>query len=569
MLKIYSLLISLCFFVSLSAQQKYPQSYFRPPVDFKMLLSGTFGELRADHFHSGIDIKTEGVSGKKVHAVADGYIARISVSGTGFGKALYMVHPNGYTSVYGHLSKFAEPIDKYVRSEQYKREQFKVTLYPPKEMFVINKGDVIALSGNSGGSDGPHLHFEIRDSGSEIPINPLLFGFKVKDLIRPKITGFRLYPMEANSEVMGKNEDRDLKVEGWGLNYRIGKNDTINVSGKIGFGIQAHDLLNDSNNKNGVYSIEFKIDSNLIYSHHLEKFSFNESKYINSLIDYAEYVGSKKRYQRTIIDPGNRLNIYDIVENQGTFNFSDSLFHPFVFELKDAQGNTSRLSGVLKSSPVKDHIIQTIVTENWFDFDTENEFKTENIELHFDKGSFYRSFEFCYDSSIAPPEAYSDLHKIHQKSFPVHRPYDVKIKTLNLPENFEQKALIAKMEDGKIGAVGGSYKDGFVVGKLGSFGDYLIVVDTIAPEIKALNIHDGKKISGYKRISFEVKDELSGIGSFRGTLNGKWILLDDDPKNNRLTYQIDERMNKGINHLRLEVKDNKDNLAVFEADIEY
>ena len=570
MYKISILLMSFFLCINLNAQQKYPTSYFISPIDFKILLSGTFGELRSDHFHSGMDIKTDGVIGKNVYAIADGYVSRISVSETGFGKALYINHPNGYTSVYGHLSKFSDPIEKYVKEQQYKRERFAIGLYPTKEMFLVKKGEVIAKSGNSGGSDGPHLHFEIRDSRTEFPINPLLFGFKVKDNIRPKITGLRLYPVNEESEIDHKNRISEMKVKGGGLMHRLSKNDTIEVSGLIAFGVKAYDLFNDTYNKNGVYSISLTIDSNLIYSHHLEKFSFNETKYINSLIDYKEYVQHKQRFQRSIVDPGNQLSIYDEVINKGVCNFTDLSYHQFIYELKDVAGNTSRLTGVLKSVPPKDSVMnKEVVGKYWFAYDKDNEFKTDSLELSFKKGSFYRSFNFNYQVFKSPVISYSNLYKIYTKEFPVHKAFEIKIVPDSLPQYLRDKVLIAKFEDDKLVPVGGEFKDGFVIGSSGSFGDFLVVVDTIRPEIKALNIHNGKKISGYKHISFEIKDELSGIRSYRGTLNDQWILMEYDPKNNRLIYQVDDRIKKGKNKFRLEVKDAKGNLAAFEAEIEY
>lgn len=570
MRKLLFCLLFFFLFINLSAQQNYPTKYFRSPIEFRILLSGTFGELRSNHFHSGIDIKTDGIIGKNIYVIADGYVARISVSETGFGKALYIKHPNGYTSVYGHLSQFSDSINKYVRTQQYKREQFRIGLYPPAEMFVVKKGEIIAKSGNSGGSDGPHLHFEIRDSGTEIPINPLLFGYRVKDDIRPKITGFRLYPANEKSRINNKNQILDKKVKGSGLNNRLRKNDTIEVSGGIGFGIKTYDLLNDSYNRNGVYSIKLWIDTNLIYSHKVEKFSFSETKYINSLIDYAEYIENHQRYQRSIVDPGNKLSIYDGVIENGVYHFSDSSYHQFIYELKDVVGNTSKLTGVLKSMPFLDSIEEQVETgNNWFEFNSTNEFKTDSIELYFKKGSFYRSFNFNYELTESPVNSYSKLHKIHTHKFPLHKSFEIRILPEHLPDSLRDKAMIAKVVDEDLEAVGGAFKDGFVVGSASSFGDFTISLDTIQPEISALNIHNGKKITGYKYISFEIKDEFSGIRSYRATLNGEWILMEHDPKNDKLIYRIDDRMKKGKNQIRLEVKDVKDNLAVYEAEIEY
>jgi hypothetical protein len=238
------------------------------------------------------------------------------------------------------------------------------------------------------------------------------------------------------------------------------------------------------------------------------------------------------------------------VINNGVYDFTDSAFHQFVYELKDVSGNTSKLTGVLKSSPNMDTATYAMISKaNWVDFDQNNEFKADGIELYFKKGSFYRSFDFKYEVTKSPVDSYSKLHKIQTRKFPVHKAFEIRINPDSLAADLQKKALIARIADKEIEAVGGAYKDGFVVGSSASFGDFTIVVD--------------------KHISFEIEDEFSGISSYRGTLNGKWILMEYDPKNDKLIYQIDDRMKKGKNQIRLEVKDAKENLAVFEAEIEY
>ncbi|MCP4550947.1 MAG: M23 family metallopeptidase [Bacteroidetes bacterium] len=571
MKKISILLLAIICFGFTPLKTDYPKSYFRSPTEGRMLLSGTFGELRSNHFHSGIDIKTGGVSGKNIYAIADGYISRINVSPTGFGKAIYIIHPNGYTSVYAHLSKFSQQVHDFVRQEQYKREVFSLNLYPDKDQFVIKKGQIIALSGNSGGSDGPHLHFEIRDSKTEMPINPLLFGFDVTDFIRPKITGFKLYPMNRSSKINQLNEELALKVSGGGLLHYVKNHDTINVSGDIGFGIQTHDLLNATNNRNGIYTLKLMLDSVLIYKHHLETFSFSETRYINSLIDYAQYIETKQRYQRSILDTGNKLSIYDSVYNAGIVNFSDSLYHNATYEVKDAHGNIAVLSCVLKSSPSKSLSSKddTSRVQNWFEYDKQNSFENEAVKIEFRTGTFYNSFDFDYSTTDSPIESYAKLHKIQNARIPIHKSFILKIKPKNLAVSLQDKALIVEVDKDGINAVGGNYKDGFIVSRPSNLGNFTVVVDTIKPTIKALNIHNKKNISAYTFIIFEVFDKLSGISSYRATLNDKWILMEYDPKNNRLVYEINKITKKGWNNFELEVKDAKNNIAEFKAQIEF
>ena len=167
------IIIPFLFFISVSmAQNSYPQDYFQSPLEIPLILSGTFAELRSNHFHSGLDIKTQQQSGLKVMAAASGFVSRIKVSHFGYGKALYITHPNGYTTVYAHLQNFNPEIDAYIKHRQYKNESYEIELFPKAGELLVNNGDIVAYSGNTGGSGGPHLHFEIRNK-QEHPMNPM------------------------------------------------------------------------------------------------------------------------------------------------------------------------------------------------------------------------------------------------------------------------------------------------------------------------------------------------------------------------------------------------------------
>ena len=556
------------------SQNKYPQYYFRSPIDFPVKLSGTFGELRTDHFHSGIDIKTNGKQGKFIYAIADGYISRIKISESGFGKAIYITHPNGYVSVYAHLKKYNKKIEKFVRAKQYECELFAIQIFPKKNEFPVTKGEIIALSGNSGGSDGPHLHFEIRETKTEIPINPLLFGIDVKDYVKPKIRTLKVYPFDSNSRIDSSSSPVEYKVVGWGQLYRLENYDTLDVSGKIAFGIQTYDLFNDVKNKNGVYSIELYVDSVLYYSHTSEKFSFNESLYINSLIDYKEFKQNKRRIQKNYIDPNNKLSIYDSIINKGWITFSDTLYHNITYVVKDVKKNTSKLLFTIKSYLCEniDTVIHdsTYVSGNRFLYDTANSFENKNIKIYFPENSFYDSFNFIYSESESIEEGFSKVYHLHNEFTPVHKRFNLSIKTDSLPEFLWEKAIIVRLnKNDDLRTKGGKWKNGFITAKVREFGRYTVVVDTIAPEIKPLNIHNKKKIYNYKTIKIKIIDDLSGIKFYRGTMNHKWILMEYDAKNDLLTYFIDDRMKKGKNHFMLEVKDERGNLSVYKAVLDY
>lgn len=571
---LYSASAFLLFFLSLSLltthAQPYPADYFRSPMDFRLLLSGTFGELRANHLHSGIDIKTNGSTGARVYAVADGYVSRINVSAYGFGKALYINHPNGYTSVYAHLDYFAQPIHGYVINEHYSRESFEMTLYPMAGELPVKKGDIIAYSGNSGSSGGPHLHFEIRKEATQEPINPLLFGFEVKDFYRPRITWLKIYAADSNSRINGQPKDIKLQVEGWGLEHRLISSRPLLVSGQIGFGIQCHDQQNDTQNKNGPYSVKVYVDEHLISSTRMESFAFSETRYINSLIDYDEYQRSKMKIQRSEVDPGNELRIYDVRDNDGKAFIDDKAMHRVKIEVTDLPGNTSVLEFDLQGDTAVKGEPSDEPGEGYFHPMRSNRFESDGFILEASAGTFYRSFRFRHEKSSPLKGSYAEVHHIHDKYTPVHKYIEIAIKPQWLPERWRKKALLVRIPDGDQSFVsaGGSYEnDGFVHGKIREFGKYTVTADTLAPVITALNSTYHKNLAGQVSVRFKIKDELSGIKSYRGTLNGQWILMDYDAKNDLLVYFIEDHLKKGANTFRLEVTDNKDNVKIYETSL--
>jgi len=569
------LFISLLAFqpVLLLGQNTYPKDYFRSPVDFTIHLAATFGELRTDHLHSGIDIKTQGVQGKPVYAIADGFVSRISVAPGGFGKAIYIDHPNGYTSVYGHCSSFNKSVAGYVRNEQYRLETFEVNLLPGSGRFPVKKGDIIAYSGNTGSSGGPHVHFEIRETEEETPVNPLLFGFKVKDFIRPTIKRLLVYPFGSYSSVGGRNNPKELELAGWGPNYRIKAGDTIPVSGDIYFGIETYDLTNDSDNKTGVYSIELYIDSEPVFAQQMESFPFTESRYINSLIDYSYFKKTGRRVEKTRIEPNNKLSVYTKTTDNGIFSFQDNAIHELFYLVKDCFGNTSKLTFHVKSSPVR--LSVAMKSNNLekpgiiFEYDDDNDFETEDVRLSVPDGALYDTLHFRYSAGKPFKGCYSKVHHIHNKYTALQNFCTLAIRPKGFNQRIKDKLLIARLgkKTEEYLAAGGEWHDDFLIAQIRDFGDYVVLADTIAPKIVPVNITPGKVMTSQKTIQIKISDNLAGIETYRATMNGKWILMEWDPKNNLLTYYIDEKMNFGKNQFILEIFDSRQNRAVYKVEL--
>ncbi|MCX6282069.1 MAG: M23 family metallopeptidase [Bacteroidetes bacterium] len=548
--------------------EKYPQNYFRSPVDFPIALAGSFGELRKNHFHSGIDIRTGGKTGKPVYAAADGYIARVFVSPAGFGKALYIAHPNGYTTVYGHLLRFSGAIGNWIAKQQYIQESFALDIEVPKGLLKVKKGDVVALSGNSGASGGPHLHFEVRESGSQEVINPLEFGFDVPDNTPPKITAVKIYPFDPHALVNYSDKPLMLGVTGGGKSYSVKSPDTIKVSGNIIFGLETTDFSDNSGMKNGVPSLALSIDNEPVYSHHLEKFAFANTRYVNSLLDYPLLIHSNRKIQRSYVAPNNKNDIYSKVKNRGVINFNDNKAHKVVYTVTDLYGNESRLVFWVKSHPPAGKHPEKPILKGvqMMPCQQENHFVSTDILLDIPKDALYEDLDFEYSPEPPVSGTYARLHKVHNEDTPLHVNCSLAIKPTSLPKELTDKAVIVAIEPGhRFYSKGGVWEKGFLKTQIKDFGDYSIAVDTEPPVIRAVNVKPGKNLAGQGSIMFKITDNLAGIKSYRGTMNGKWILMDYDAKTSTLTYFIDEHMPKGKNNFLLVVTDAVGNQSRYDA----
>jgi len=554
--------------IQLHAQSYIPQNYFIPPVDIELFLSGTFAELRSDHFHSGMDIRTGEVEGLNIYAIADGYISRIKVTSGGYGKALYITHPNGYVSVYGHLQKYNSKLNEFVYNQQYLRKSYSVDLYPKKDQFIVKQGDIVAISGNTGRSGGPHLHFEIRDEASQKPLNPLLFGFKVADNTPPVINLLKIYPASESTTVNHKTKPSEYYTVHKNHHFSLKGTDTIYISGSAYFGINTYDPFNNGNNKNGVYSLQLFIDSTLIYKHTANKFSFDETRYINSLIDYKEFKQKKRQIQKSYIQPNNQLSIYNQVVNKGIIEFKeDKVFH-VSYVVNDIAGNKATLSFYVKGDNKIVEKKPEVIQGELFRYSHRNYFKTDNLIFEVPARALYDSLQFVYQVSDSPKNTFSSLHHLHFDYVPLHTWCNLNIWPDSLPLQLQDKALIAKVtKDGLFKSSGGEWVDGFIKTRIREFGNYCIVIDTIPPKIKPLNIKDQKNIVNQQSLKIKITDELSGIKKYKGTLNDQWILMEYDVKNDLLIYRFDNYLQKGSNSFKLIVTDEKGNQSNYQAEL--
>ncbi len=562
--------ITLLFFITnfiipgLSGQQK---TAFIPPLDIPLILSGNFGELRSNHFHSGLDFKTRGVTGLPVYAVEKGYVSRIKIQTGGYGKALYINHPGGYTTVYGHLAVFNELIEEYVRDVQYRQRSHTINIYPEPGELSVEQGEIVALSGNTGSSSGPHLHFEIRRTTGQIPLNGLFFGLPVHDNIPPVISKLVIYPIDEKSHVLNAGKPAIITTEKDNNGYVTGKKQPVRLSGKIGFGIEVYDYLNGAGNKCGIYSIELKVDGNRYFYSEMDEFSFAESRFINAHIDYAYKYKSRSSVQRLFKLPFNELSIYKQFENDGIIEINDTLIHHVEIVVNDSYGNESMLHFLVRGTGNQPMIKKSnSLKGKVLPYNGPSGFSDRDLRLTFPAYCFYEDVTFSYLRSSGSGKYLSDIFHIHRESVPVHSFIGIEIALREIPEKYLDNLCIVKIEDDeKLTYVGGKYNQGAITGELRSFGSYTVTADTVGPVIRPLNLQHGSDLSELPGIRFHVKDELSGIASYNGYIDGDWILFEYDPKNDLLLHEFDGRVPilKKNRELELHIEDATGNISIF------
>ena len=546
-------------------QKKPDYPTYRSPLNIPIYLSGTFAELRSNHFHSGIDIRTQGVEGKPVFAIGDGYVSRVAVSSGGFGKAIYVNHPEGFTSVYAHLQRFSPEIEAWVKQQQYTNKSYEVNLYVTKDQFVFKRGDQLGLSGNSGSSAGPHLHFEIRDGATQEPLNPLYFGYEMKDFIRPAISTFAAYPLSDSAQVNGSENPFYSTVLGWGEQHRLPNHQPVYGIGELAFGISVIDQHNDTPNKNGVYSIELKVDKKTIFKYTADRFSFTETRYINSFIDYAYFVENKKRIIRSQRDPLNKLRLYEKDSGIITLHAGDSVHAEFV--VTDFHKNVSRLPFLLvgkKTEKPKSKLVSEGVLVK---AGTNFELRKSDFYVDSNPECFYRD-EIISISQKVDSNYFSAIYTIGDQTIPVHKSFDLGIK---IPKDVNASKLYMVQLDrkGEASALNSKIAGEFIKSSPRVMGEFALLLDSIRPEITPINFKNGKLNIGLKTLNIKIKDEQSGIDSYEATLNGSWLLMAYDAKNDLLIYDFDERLKKGENQLMIKVTDEVGNTAVMRMQIVY
>jgi hypothetical protein len=568
-MKFFAFIVVCLLFVSMAEHAgKYPDHEFDSPVNRSIKLSGTFGELRSNHFHAGLDIKSEkGTIGDPIYASGEGFVSRIKVEAFGYGNVLYVDHPNGFTSVYAHLDGFAPELEEYVKREQYKAKTFKIDLSPAADQFPVANDQLIGNMGNSGHSYGPHLHFEIRHTKSQVPVNPLHFGIQIADQKPPVLQQLIVYEYDQSGRLLNsKVLQPELKSTG-----KYGFDLPVELSSeRVSFGIRTYDMQDGGTNQNGIYSIQCKVDEEPSFAFALDEIPFEQARYINAHIDYRQKVNGNRFFHRCHPLEGNKLPIYYTGVDKGMTYLNAEHPRNVSLSVADFNGNISALSfKVIRSMDLLPKKPANPVYQAMAVPEEVNILSRPGIQVVWPKGSFYEKTPLNIE--VIPGEGlgtFSPHYAITPVDAPVHFYFDINIEALDIPERLIDKVFIARCEpSGGISNCGGTWVGNNLTTGVRAISTYTIMADTIAPRITA--IHFGPKMTGWSRMAFKITDNFSIRDKGRDLLydawvDGQWILMELDGKSGVLTHQFDGRIPPGDHVLVLKVTDDRGNEAVLE-----
>ncbi|PID88110.1 MAG: hypothetical protein CSB06_01325 [Bacteroidia bacterium] len=549
----HTVFLRLLLIFSSATAQNIDYSYFEFPLRLPIRLAGNFAEVRPNHFHSGLDIKAP--SGTPVYAPADGYLSRIRKSGGGYGNALYITHPNGLRTVYGHLLRFKDELEAFAEKIQYRNNSFDFTEYPDSARFPIKKGDIIGYVGNTGSSSGPHLHFEIRTVEKDVPINPLLFRFKVKDSVKPRFKSLLIYK---KNPLTGETEKKIYPVLKGKDRYYI--SETIDFDGQTAVAFEAYDYMNDVRNTQGIYSIRMFVDQELYYEHRLDSVAFEDTRYINSFVDYEQYLRRRKAYIKCFIEPGNKLPVYRTNRESGIITAADKQIHTVKIIATDNFNNSITLSFQIKGTPSEWKLFR-LRTNRIFPHNKDNFFVKDSFACYIDRGTLYTDIKKVYTQRPRTSNLYSARYSLCSPYVPLHKPVYVLIHARNIPKNYKDKALMVRLTDkGGRRALPGRMEDDYIVAKSKSLGVFALTLDTLPPQIKRIKHRYGTNYTRYKKIAFKITDNLSGVTQYTATLDGKPLILTHDAKTSKIYYIFDRRITKNTRHqLIITASDAKNN----------
>lgn len=522
------------------------------PLDDIQALSGTFGELRPSHFHSGLDIKTNGI-GHPVYAAASGYVSRIKVSAEGYGLALYLSHPGGFVTQYGHLDAFNEAIKKRVLKQQQKEKSWEVDFSLLPAEIPINKGETIAWSGNTGGSAGPHLHFEIRDEKTESIINPLSWGLKVADSKPPIFRSLKVSPYSVYSRVNGQAKPYFYRLRGQNGRYTLGEK-PIRISGSAGMALEIWDQQDLSPGKNGIYSIVLKVAGDTVFHYQADVFHFRDTRYANAFLDYQEWIRSGRSYFRCFRLPGNLYPWLKKVHRQGLISPPANAILSCELIAQDYAGNASYLDFLVIAAASSAKQILAEPCDFALSPFKAAKFEQPNFKADFPDGVVYDTLCLRY-SMQASRKHLSDIHQFHHPEDPLHAPIECAILSVGLSKDTKEKVAVVQETPSGKKWIKGQWQGDWMVFKVKAFGNLYLEEDKTSPAILPLNITEGKSFQKGERFFFLVQDQDSGIGKIEAKINEQWVPAAYDAKTGKVVIEMPEMLKTGTHKLLLTIED--------------
>jgi hypothetical protein len=550
--------MSLPLFSQFFQAKNYPSHYFRNPLNIPISLAGNFGELRPNHYHMGLDIRTEKRVNLPVYAAADGYIGKVKVDPTGFGQAIYLNHPNGYTTVYGHLNDFFPALSEYVKQQQYSHESWSIFIDIPPNMFPVKKGDLIALSGSTGGSEAPHLHFEIRSTVNDENLNPTLFGLPITDNSKPTILKVAMYDgtksiYEQSPKIFPvRNVKGVLKIPGLMI---------AASSSKVMFAISAFDTESGTPNRNGIYQALLFDNNKAEIGFEMDNISYANTRNVNAHFDYRTKTKGGPYLQQLFRLPGYTHSIYYSFNSDGVIDLSDGAVHQIKIEVKDGYANTRTLNFSVK--------YKGGIVSHWeppgkmFYPQMLDGFESQDCAFYIGEKCLYDSVHMNYTTSNAVlPNAVSSVFSIGAIYIPLQDSFLVRIKpNSNFDMTKKDKIVMQCLAGAKKEVEKVQWQSGWASAKFREFGDFQLLLDEEPPQIIPIGFINGANLSRASRMAFIIKDNLEVFKNFRAELDGKWLRFTND-KGKAFIYDFDEHCLPGIHELKIRVEDEAGNTSV-------
>lgn len=544
-----------------------PQDFFSSPVNRDLKLSGTFGELRANHFHAGLDIKpSAGVPGDPIFAAGEGFISRIRIDPTGYGNLLMIQHPNGLTSLYAHLQKFTPEITEYMYAQLSSLQTYDVDIRVPSTVFPVKSGSPIAFMGNTGASNGAHLHFEIRETTTDMAINPLMFKLPITDKIQPWMNSIKAYSINDDLECTKELLLPLVKVRNG--TYKISRDTLMLGSDRIGFAVSTFDSHDGNWNRNGVYSIKMYVDEVLKYQFNMDSIYFEESRYCNAHMDYSEKVRRNSYFHRCYALPGNKLPIYSV--NQGIVPISTDKAQKIRIESGDHFGNVSKTEFYVKRGTMDDPGQPCKKFEYKVAYDRPQYIDKEDASFHFSQGTLYDDafidLQRQQDPLLTP---YSGVYKIGDPYTPLHQGLEIAFKRPEIPQDRRSNAYVAEIRSQPIPVFCGNVWSGdSLIGKSKNFGTFCVKIDSIGPKIRPIIF--GANMTKSSVMAFNMSDNVKYPSKVKGIkyevrIDGQWVFMSYDPSNGSLKMPLKTGQYTGTHALRIEASDLAGNTTVFES----